>query len=567
MNTITSKRWLIPDPISPEIDAALADYPPTIRQVLHNRGCQTAEEAEAYLAGKVVEGDPFQLTDMAAAVERILYALDRGEAIAIYGDYDVDGVTATTLLVEVLREMGGQAEAYIPNRFDEGYGLNNDALDELKARGFGLVITVDCGIRSPQEAGHARDIGLEMIITDHHHPHTDIPTAVAVICQRKPGETYPEVNLAGVGLAYKLAQGLVSRRPLASGRTATDWLDLVALGTVADLVPLTGENRALVRGGLRLLRQGTRQGVLSLAMAAGLTITKMTASDIGFSLGPRLNAAGRLESALAAYDLLIARDVEVAGLLAQQLDDKNRKRQQMTVEMQTKAAELAAQEESDYLIFAVHPEFNSGVVGLAAARLVDQYYRPAVVGQVSEEFTRASCRSIPEFHITDALDECADLLVRHGGHAMAAGFTVSNENLPVLQARLRDIARRKLSEVELRPALRADVVIPLSELHPRLLSRLDQLQPTGLGNPDAVFVSRNLRVRYFKAVGEEGRHLRMVVTDGKIDFNAIAFRQGHWTAQMPERVDLLYSFERHTYQGNEELQLNVRDIKPAETVV
>jgi len=259
--------------------------------------------------------------------------------------------------------------------------------------------------------------------------------------------------------------------------------------------------------------------------------------------------------------------VEVAGLLAQQLDDKNRKRQQMTVEMQTKAAELAAQEESDYLIFAVHPEFNSGVVGLAAARLVEQYYRPAVVGQIGEQFTRASCRSIPEFHITDALDECSDLMVRHGGHAMAAGFTISNENLPELQARLREIARRKLSEIELRPALRADVVIPLSELHPRLLSRLDQLQPTGLGNPDAVFVSRNVRVRYFKAVGEEGRHLRMVVTDGKIDFSAIAFRQGHWANQMPERVDLLYSFERHTYQGNEELQLNVRDIKPTEVTV
>ncbi|HNR46562.1 MAG TPA: single-stranded-DNA-specific exonuclease RecJ [Anaerolineaceae bacterium] len=566
MNTITSKRWLIPDPLPSEVDEALVDYPPTIRQILYNRGCQTTEEAEAYLAGKVEEGDPFQLTDMEAAVERILRALDADESIAIYGDYDVDGVTATTLLVEVLREMGGQAEAYIPNRFDEGYGLNNEALDELKARGFGLVITVDCGIRSPREAEHAREIGLDIIITDHHHPHDEIPAATAVICQRKPGEAYPEVNLAGVGLAYKVAQGLLARRPL-TDRSAADWLDLVALGTVADLVPLTGENRALVRGGLRLLRMGGRQGALSLALAAGLTVSKITASDIGFSLGPRLNAAGRLESALAAYDLLIARDVEVAGLLAQQLDDKNRKRQQMTVEMQTKAAELAAQEESDYLIFAVHPEFNSGVVGLAAARLVEQYYRPAVVGQIGEQFTRASCRSIPEFHITDALDECSDLMVRHGGHAMAAGFTISNENLPELQARLREIARRKLSEIELRPALRADVVIPLSELHPRLLSRLDQLQPTGLGNPDAVFVSRNVRVRYFKAVGEEGRHLRMVVTDGKIDFSAIAFRQGHWANQMPERVDLLYSFERHTYQGNEELQLNVRDIKPTEVTV
>ncbi|NMC81152.1 MAG: single-stranded-DNA-specific exonuclease RecJ, partial [Chloroflexi bacterium] len=276
-----------------------------------------------------------------------------------------------------------------------------------------------------------------------------------------------------------------------------------------------------------------------------------------------LNAAGRLESALDSFDLLMADDLATAGLLAQKLDDQNRQRQELTRQMQETAEKLMDPEKDDRLIFAAHPEFNMGVVGLVAARLTETYYRPAVVGSQGEEFTRASCRSIPEFHITRALDQCSDLLVRHGGHAMAAGFTVRNEKLDELVERLQQIATEQLAERDLCPVLYADMEIPLRELRPILLKDLDALEPTGLGNPGALFVSRDLRVRYFRRVGSEGQHLRLTLDDGAITYDAIAFRQGHWGGQLPERVDILYAFERNFYRDQMTLQLNVRDLKPS----
>ncbi len=562
MQTPVYRRWQIAQPIPPEIDACLEDYPKPIRQILYNRGCRDAASADIYLNGKVDFVDPFRMLGMDGAVERILTAIEEGEEIAVYGDYDVDGVTATTLLVQLLQQMGGKVRSYIPNRFDEGYGLNNEALDILSSEGVRLVITVDCGIRSPVEVDHARELGMDLIITDHHHPKDVLPKAIAVICPRQPGDEYPDKNLAGVGLAYKLARALLIRHPV-EGVSAEDWLDLVALGTVADLVPLMGENRGLVRSGLKLLRFGRRQGILSLARAADLHLEQLTAGDISFGLAPRLNAAGRLESALDAFAMLMSVDPMEAGPLAQKLDDQNRQRQKITHEIQQAAEDMAKQEESSHLIFAVHPDFNSGVVGLAASRLVETYYRPAIVGQIGGEATRASCRSIPEFHITQALDECSDLLVRHGGHAMAAGFTVLNQNLAELQARLQAIAERDLADFDLIPSLQADIELPLSAVHPDLLPFLDQMQPTGVQNSEAVFVSRNLWVTYHRSVGADKKHLKLTITDGSITYDAIAFRQGHWTDNMPESVDILYTFERNIYQGRQTLQLNIKDLQPS----
>ena len=556
------RRWQIAPALPAETNIALVEYPYPIRQILYNRGCLDADSAERYLRAQPEMYDPFQMIGMEDAVARILSAISMGEEIVVYGDYDVDGVTATALLVQVLQQMGGKARAYIPNRFDEGYGLNNEALDVLAQEQVRLVITVDCGIRSPVEAEHARSCKMDMIITDHHHPKDEIPNAWAVICPRQEGDPYPDKNLAGVGLAFKLAQALLLRHPV-EGVSAEDWLDLVALGTVADLVPLVGENRGLVRAGLRILRMGRRQGILSLAQAAGLNPERLTAGDISFGLAPRLNAAGRLESALAAFAMLMSTDPMEAGPLAQKLDDQNRQRQKITQEIQQAAELMAAEEVSPHLIFAVHPEFNSGVVGLAASRLVEAYYRPAIVGQIGEETTRASCRSIPIFHITKALDECADLLVRHGGHAMAAGFTVSNHQLEELRVRLQAIAERELADQELVPSLRADIELPLSEIRPSLLPYLDQLQPTGTNNPEAVFVARNLWVTNSRTVGTEKKHLKLTVTDGSITYDAIAFRQGHWQDQMPESVDLMFTFEKNNFQGREYLQLNVKDIQPS----
>ena len=566
MSIPLKKRWVVREKITPEIDAVLGDYPPVMRQMLYNRKIMDSETAERFLNGTGSMYDPFLLPDMTLAVDRLWDAVDHQEQVVVYGDYDVDGVTATVLLVQVLQQLGANARAYIPNRFDEGYGVNNDALDDLAAQGARLVVTVDCGIRSPLEAQHARQLGLDLIISDHHEPKNELPEALAVICQKRTGCEYPEKNLAGVGLAFKIAEAMLKRRAVA-GVQLTDWYDLVAVGTVADVVPLSGENRAMVRAGLKSLRFGQRQGLLSLAGVADLNLANSTARDIGFVLGPRLNAAGRLESALAAFDLLMSNDVATTGPLAQKLDNQNRERQRMTQELQA-LAESQASLGDDFLLFAVHPEVVQekdvrGVVGLVAARLTETYYRPAVVGAQGEEFTRASCRSIPEFHITHALDACDSLLVRYGGHAMAAGFTVRNEDLPELAARLREIALLELGERDLRPSLKADMVIPLHELRPMLLKELDQLQPTGQDNPDAVFVSTDLQVKSYKKIGKELQHLRLTVSDKHITFDAVAFRQGFWADQMPRAVDLAYVFEKNVYNGRESLQLNVRDIRPA----
>jgi single-stranded-DNA-specific exonuclease len=404
-----------------------------------------------------------------------------------------------------------------------------------------------------------------LIISDHHQPAVgDLPMAYAVVNPKQVGDIYPDKDLAGVGVAYKIVQALMETKGGAPGGfQAIDLLDLVALGTVADLAPLTGENRILVRRGLQLMHQTTRQGLFSLANVAGQDIKKANAQTIGYVLGPRLNAAGRLESALAAYELLLTQDVKTAGELAQLLNNQNRLRQEITRKIQAEAEAMAlADDPGADLFFSVHPDFNAGVVGLAASRLVETYYRPAVVGQISIETTRCSCRSIPEFHITEALDQCKDLLIRHGGHAAAAGFTVRNENLEELKKRLKFLATETLRGLDLRQTLNADAEIGLSELKPELLQQLEALQPTGYGNPEAVLISRNIRITNARTVGAEGNHLKLVLTDGRVTFDAIGFRLGYLQPQLPPRVDVLYTFESNEFNGRKSLQLNLKDLKP-----
>ena len=558
-----SKHWLIQTPITAAADQELQEYPPIIRQILFNRGYGTAISARRFLEAEAdMDTSPWQLKGMEETIDRINRALDQDESIIIYGDYDVDGVTATALLVQVLKILGGKVREYIPNRFDEGYGINNDAMKSLWEEGVKLVISVDCGIRSPSEADFARDLGLDLIITDHHQPADTLPNAYAIVNPKQPGDDYPDKELAGVGVAYKIAEALLEARKSDFDKSILH--DLVALGTVADLAPLTGENRSLVRKGLARIKTTTRQGLFSLANVAEMNIAATNASNIGFVLGPRLNAAGRLESALAAFELLTTTDVMRAGQLALQLDQNNRDRQTLTRQIQEKAeAMVLAEDPHADLLFAVHPDFNSGVVGLAASRLAETYYRPAVVGQINDETTRCSCRSIPEFHITEALDKCADLLVRHGGHKAAAGFTIKNENLPMFKERLLSIANEELGGRDLKPTLSADGEIPLPDLKPELMKYLADLQPTGYGNPDAIFVTRRARIKTSRTVGSEGKHLKLTVSDGKVFFDAIGFRLGHLQPDLiPEtRVDLMYAFETNEYNGRTYFQLNLKDVK------
>jgi single-stranded-DNA-specific exonuclease len=565
---LAAPRWDMGAALPVEIDQALQQYPDYLRHIFFNRGILDTAEAESFLAARSpYTTDPFLLTGMAAAVQRLEQAVQGHEKVAVYGDYDVDGVTAAVLMVEVLRAAGADVQVKIPNRFEEGYGLNNEAIQKLAEDGVRLIVTVDCGARSPREADLGRSLGIDMIISDHHQPGAELPNVLALINPRQPGDPYPDKDLAGVGLAYKLAEGYLKQHVIHEV-SAEQWLDLVALGTVADMAPLTGENRALVTKGLQQIRAQTRQGLSSLAGAANLEIKRTTARDIGFVLAPRLNAAGRLESAQAAFDLLTTHDFNQAGKLAQELGNQNYERQRLTKEIQQQAAEIALKDNSQaLLLFAVHADFNEGVIGLAAARLVDTYYRPAIVACKGIETTRGSCRSIPEFHITEALDQCTELLVRHGGHKAAAGFTVRNENLDALVARLQAIALEQLGKLELRPVLKADCEFPLEQLGSSstetLFAYLEKLEPTGMGNPEPVFMAKNLAVKKSKPVGKDGSHLQLTILDayGALH-DAIAFRQSQWMQNMPTRVDLLYTLEKDEYYGTPRVKLNIKGIRP-----
>jgi single-stranded-DNA-specific exonuclease len=562
------KRWQPEPRIPPEAAATLAGagYSPLVTQLLYNRGLADADVVRCFLAGELAApDDPFRLKGVAEAVDRLRFAIERGELVVVYGDYDTDGVTATALLVQVLLALGANVRHYIPDREEEGYGLNVDALRKLKQEAAAVVVTVDCGVRSLAEADAARSLGLDLIITDHHHPGEQLPDAFALINPKQPGDDYPDKQLAGVGLAYKLAQGLIrpmAPRPAING---SDVLDLVALGTVADLAPLWGENRVLVRNGLRIINRRRREGLRALMDIARVRPGAADASTIGFILGPRLNAAGRLESALDAYELLTTGDPGRARELAAKLDRQNRERQRLTQDTHARARDIALQARpAAALLFAADPAFRSGVVGLAASRLSEEFYRPAVVASIGADETRGSARSIREFHITNALDECGDLLERYGGHSAAAGFTVRNEHLPALCERLLAIAERELGGQTLQPTLRIDVdEVPLSELTPELFSWLAQFEPCGYGNPTPLFASRAVTKADIRTVGADGRHLKLRLVQGAASFDAIAFGQADLSSTLPDVVDVAYCLESNEWNGRTQLQLNVRAIQPA----
>lgn len=564
------KRWLVA-PLAPA--GHLARFPnvhPIIVQVLYNRGVTDPTEAASFLRGEGGEGNPFSLFGTGEAVTRLRRAIRAGEPIAVYGDFDADGVTATALLVQTLRELGGHAYPYIPHRVDEGYGLNKEALTYLAQIGTRVVVTVDCGVRSLEEAAYARKLGLDLIITDHHSVGTQLPEAVAVVNPRIPQHPYPFGELAGVGVAFKLAQGLLrsnARAPLQK-RTLSleeeDLLDLVALGTVADLAPLLGENRTLVRRGLELINRMERPGIEALCRQSGLRDGMVNTEAISYALGPRLNAAGRMDHARIAYQLLETAYLSEAEMLAARLDHLNQQRRQLTLEMYERAREIALAEAGDApLLFAAAPNFPAGIVGLVASKLTDEFYRPTIIVETGPEFSRGSARSIPEFHITEALDECADLLIRHGGHAAAAGFTIASHKLGELAERMRQIAAERLAGLELTPILSIDAEISLAQLSWELVRQLTLIEPCGYGNPRPLFLSRNVQLRGQRCVGGEGQHLRLTLLDNGITWDGIAFKHGDWAGKLPDRVDIVYHVELNEWNGEQRIQLNIQDIRPA----
>jgi single-stranded-DNA-specific exonuclease len=580
----TSKRWDIAPPVPRRQLDRLSHLNLLLVQILFNRGVTDPEDADAFLSVRARFDDPFRMKGVTVAVARIRAAIRAGEPIVVYGDFDADGVTSTVLLVNALAALGAHVSPYIPHRVDEGYGLHNDALDKIAAAGARLVITVDCGIRSPVEVAHGQALGLDMIITDHHSIQRDaddrdiLPPALAVINPKQQADSYPYRDFAGVGLAFKLAQALLlaeKREPILPQPPELkeeDLLDLVALGTVADLAPLLSENRSLVQRGLAELNRPRRPGIQAMLEEASLAPGKVDATAIGFVLGPRINAAGRLAHANLSYDLLTAPDVLAARPLAVELAALNRERQNLTsAKVELAQQQIAADRDGcgdrgdRYLYLVAHPDFESGIVGLVAGRLVEELYRPVLVAKIGEEETHGSARSIVEFNITAALDACRELLVRHGGHAAAAGFAVKNENLAALRARLEASAARELAGRDLLPFLPVDAVVSLADLDRALVAQLAGLEPCGYANPQPVFASAGLEVVSARLVGADGKHLKLTVRDPRTrtSMDAIAFRMGEWYGNLPGRIDLAYAVEINEFNGRKSLQLNVKDIRAA----
>jgi len=554
--------WIEPKPIPINIDRELASFSSAFRSVLFQRNFFTEEDAKTFLLPK--EPDWYfsqQLLHTENAIKIIQDSIQNRESIAVFGDYDADGITSTALLVLALLKITDKVFPYIPDRLTEGYGLNKPALSSLFDRGVKLVITVDNGIRSVEEVKYANSLGMKVIITDHHTPEDTLPLAAAILNPKLPSDSYPGKNLAGVGVAYKLISALSNLFPEIF---PADYLDLVAIGSIADVVPLIGENRYLVRKGLGSINTSRRQGISSLLGAANLVSKNIRSSDISFQIGPRLNASGRLGSADIPLDLLLSSDLAKCGKLAQILEIQNFKRKKLSKKLEKQADILATMDDQlPSILIALDPDFHLGVAGIAAGSLTRKYYLPSIVGNIGPELTTASCRSIPEFNIISALDQCKDLLVRYGGHSLAAGFTISNNNLADFNKRMMTFAKEQLASLEIQPSITVDAEVSLDQLNTELYSELENLEPTGCQNPEAVFLTKNLSSIKIKVIGQDKTHLKMMVTDGDYSLDAIGFGLGYLAESMPPRFDAVYKFDLNEFRGIETFQLKILDLKSA----
>ena len=578
-------RWSLapPQPLLAGQLAAQLKIPPLLAQCLLNRGFSEPSAIENFLSPRLKNlADPFLLPNMAVAVERLLRAREQNELLVIFGDYDVDGVTSTALLVEVLRPLGWKVDFYLPNRMDEGYGLSADGVENcLKKFPVKLLLAVDCGSTAVETIKDLHLRGVDVIVLDHHQVSSPAPEAVALVNpqlqssagvppapdRRDACATFTE--LCSVGLAFKLAHALVKRGreiglPGAAEFDLRPLLDLVALGTIADLVPLTGENRILASAGLQRLNTTRRPGLIALKQVAQCPPI-LGAYEVGFQLAPRLNAAGRLETAEESLHLLLARDLAGAMPIAQSLDSRNRERQKIErgiVEEVIGVVKSKFNPQTDFVIVEGRLLWHIGVVGIVASRVLQQFYRPTIIlGGEGGEW-RGSGRSLAGFDLAAALRECGDLLVRHGGHAMAAGLSLQPDKVDALRQRLNELARRELKPEDLQPPVRLDAEVGLDEMTLESLGELARLKPAGQGNPPVQFCARSVtHQRPLQRMGREKQHVKLWVTDGAVTHEAVWWNGGDQSLPVG-KFDLAFAPQVNEFNGRRTVQLKVLDWKP-----
>ena len=530
--------------------------------LLYNRGLRSRSEVEPFLASdERLRNDPILLPDMREAVARLRKAMRSGETIGLFGDFDADGVTGTALLAQALRDLDAEVVTYLPDRVQEGHGLNEGAVRRLHDSGVSLLVTVDCGVTSVDEVMLGNSLGIDAILTDHHTLATKLPPACAIVNPRRPDSTYPYAHLTGAGMAFKLAEATY----LDLGLPRPDHLlELAALGTVGDVAPLTGENRFLVKRGLERLNRTQNPGIRALVASAGLKLGSLDTESLAFGLIPRINAASRLGDARLSLELLTASDPGDAEALADRLERMNHERRLLTERSLREALEQVEARTGGVppIIIVARQGWVPGVLGLIAAKLVDRYNRPAVAVALEEGTSRSSARSIPEFDIVEALRKNEDLLTRFGGHPQAAGFTICTDFLPDLERRLTATADEALRGVDTSPKLDIDCEVSPVLLTGDAFAFVQSLAPFGEGNPPPVFLTRKVGVVEARQVGNGGQHLKMRLSHGGAHWNAIAFGRGDEVGDARGAVDVVYTVGLNHWSGRPTIQLKVLDFRP-----
>lgn len=554
-------KWIMIENDTENSSVQLEGYNRIEAKILYSKGIKSDQQAREFLdsgASTLPSGD--SILGIKQAVHRIWQARENEERVVVYGDYDADGITATVIIIKGLARMGIQATHYVPDRDSEGYGLNIDAIKKLIKQGNKLLITVDCGIRAIEQIAFARTEGLDVIVCDHHIPGSEIPQDVIVVDPKQEADRSEFKDYCAAGLAYILIKTLNEKY----GESAcTDLLDIAAIGTVADMVPLLGPNRTIAAQGISQLQHTSNTGLQALMEVSGGNKYRTDARMIAFGLAPRLNAAGRIESADISIKLLLEENPAAARELAEELDRINRRRRELTDTSISKARSLVDDDGLPTIIFVSDPEFDEGIVGLVASRLKDEYYRPVIVGAISENTTRASARSIPAFDITAALETQSEALIRYGGHRAAAGFTVANDRVDEIIRALTKRGDLLLSEDDLLPELHITLQVTLNELNMDLLGFLDKLEPYGMQNQKPLFCALDVDVVSVKAVGAGKNHLKMTLIQNGAICDAIAFRKGKYLAEITKekRINIAFNYERDEYYGIVKPQLNIQDIK------
>ncbi len=530
-------------------------------QVLAARGGVNADAASRlYGLEHDIAHSPWLLPDVDLAVDRLVTACQKQERLVVYGDFDADGQCATALVILALRRLGLCASYYIPHRLEEGYGLNSQAVQDLSDAGYTLMITVDCGTNSLSEVALAKAAGMDCIVTDHHEPEANMAQPLALINPKLARATYPWSQLAGVGVAYKLMRALNEK--MGAPHDMSDLLDLVAVGTVADIVPLQDENRYLVGLGMQKLNNDPLPGLAALAQVAGTPSGRIDSYHIGFQMAPRLNAAGRIADAAIGVEMLLSDNLADAYPAAEELDSANRQRQSVEKQVLSEARQMVEAMEDAPVIVVAKEGWHQGVVGIVASRLVDMYARPAIVLAQEGEAATGSGRSVSGFNMIDALQDCADILVRYGGHAMAAGMTINVADIPELQTRLSAAAEKQLADKPVSRQIDIDCCVDdLAQLNMDLLAELNRLGPFGYGNPQPVFASFNVQPCEVRLVGQEQNHLRLVLPHGRRRISSIGFRMAALAPKATDQIDIAYQLRCNEWNGYQDLQLHLQDIR------